>query len=296
MRKARKPQKENKQTFEKPNQLNWHIFNFLENLLVFCVVPERDAPPESGVHFRVSPREKDESLCLLFRIDRGKDSLFKADEIKPDYMVLYAKPDLCLCTIIEMKGTSEKKIKHGIEQIKALRDKLKTEIKKNLPNKLDIKFQAVILSPPNTELPLALIKDEEEKRGFTIKPVQYQFKAELFDYVSQEITLTKPKLKPEPIRTARDNSFVETILAENALPNRKEDDFYNKNKDKANNQNGVYINCQLSKNDYAALAMDNSAMTIAVKEAKKEFAAKIQTDLKKIGLNASRHYRIEKIN
>jgi len=297
MKKVKKPQtvKKSKKTSEKTNELNWHVFNFLENLLIFCVMPERNAPPESGVRFRVSPREKDESLCLLFKIDRGKDSLFADDKIKPDYMVLYAKPDLCLCTIIEMKGATEKGIKHGIEQIKALRERLKTEMRENLPNRLKIKFQAVILSPPNTQLPQKLIA-KENSAEFTIRPVQYHHKAELFDYISQEIKLTEPKLKPESIRVSRENSFIETALIYNALPSRKEDGFYNANKDKANNREGVYINYKLSEDYYAALTLDSSGMIIAVKEKENEFAEKIQTDLEKVGLNTARHYRIEKIN
>ncbi len=292
---AKKPQteKKSKHPAEKTNELNWHAFNFLENLLVFCAVPDRNAPQESGVHFRISPREIDESLCLLFKIDRGKDSLFEDDEIKPDYMALYVNADLCLCTIIEMKGRTEKGIKHGIDQIKALRDKLRTEIRDNLPRKLQIKFQAIILSPPNTQLPKTIA--DENTKDFAIRPVQYHHKAELFDYISQTITLTAPKLKPEPIRRSRGDSFVEFALMQTALPKRINDGFCNANKDKSTNKAGIYINYALPEENYAALTIDNSEMKIAIKEDEKVNAERIQNDLEKVGLNLAQHYKIEEI-
>lgn len=298
MRKAKKPQTvgKNRRLSENTNKLDWHTFNFLENLLVFCVMPERNAPPESGVHFRVSPREADESLCLLFKIDRGKNSLFADDEIKPDYMVFYAKPDLCLCTIIEMKGRTEKGIKHGIDQIKALHDRLKNEIRVNLPNKLKVKFQAIILSPPNTQLPLTEISKENTEE-FTIRPVQYHHKAELFDYISQIITLTEPKLKPEPIRFSRGDSFIEFALTNRALPKRINDKFCTANKAKAANKEGIYINYALpDSGNYAALAADNREMKIGVKESNGKFTKQIERDLKKLGLKSSQHFAIEKID
>lgn len=284
MSKRKKPQRERKtkKPSEKINQLNWHTFNFLENMLIFCAVPDRNAPQESGVHFRISPRENNESLCLLFKIDRGKDSLFENDEIKPDYMVLYAKPNLCLCTIIEMKG--RKDIKHGIKQVKALHERLKKEVRKNLPNKLEVKFQAIILSPPNPEIPKTIV--EENTKEFTIRPVQYPQKAELFDYVSQEITLTAPKLKPEPIRRSRNASLIETVLTQLTLPKRIDDKFCNANEDKATNKEGIYINYALSEDDnYAALAIDNTGMKIGVKESKNVFQKQIQNDLEDFRIN-----------
>jgi len=259
-------------------------------------MPERNAPPESGVHFRVSPRESDESLCLLFNIDRGRDSLFEDDEIKPDYMVLYVKPGLCLCTIIEMKGRPEKGIKHGIDQIKALHDRLKNEIRNNLPNRLKVKFQAIILSPPNTQLPLTEIS-KENTQEFTIRPVQYHHKAELFDYISQKITLTEPKLKPESIRFSRDDLFIESALTKRALPKRINDKFCVANKAKATNKEGIYINYALPDNDnHAALAIDNKEMKIGVKESNNKLIKQIKSDLKKLGLDSAKHFTIEKID
>ena len=278
----------------KKNKLDWETFNFLENLLIFCVMKEKNAPPESGVKFRITPKENDNSLCLLFNTDRRKDSLFRNDEIKPDYMVLYVKKDLCLCTIIEMKGTTEKGVKHGIEQVKELRERLKNEIQANLPNKFKVKFQAIILSPPNTQTPNNLIK-EEDRKGFTILPLQYNNKAELFSYVSKINKITERYI-PENIRPANSNLFVENVLTNLALPQRINDKFSFSNKEKATNKDRIYINYALSNNDdYAALAIDNAGMKIGVKESNNKFTNRIQSDLKRLGLKSTHHFEIEAI-
>ena len=285
----------NKRTSE-INSLDWTVFNFLENLLAFCVMPERNAPPENGLHFRISPRETDQSLCLLFETDRVNDSLFQNGIRKPDYMAFYAKAngDFCLCTIVEMKGG--KNIKDGIEQIKILQDKLKKEIKAHLPNKFKVKYQAILLHSPNSQTPYELIKRESSDE-FIIRPVQVTQKAELFDFVCQKFTFTEPKINPqEQIRSCRKDLFIEGVLSQNALPNRKVDKFCKAKKHIANSKDGVYINYSLSNNDYAALTIDNSGITIAVKEDEKVFAEQIQNDLKKVGLNPTQHYSIEGID
>ncbi len=41
---------------DKKDKLDWQNFNFLENMLVFCAVPGRSVPKESGVHFRITFR------------------------------------------------------------------------------------------------------------------------------------------------------------------------------------------------------------------------------------------------
>jgi len=102
---------------QKKNQLNWQLFNFLENLLVFCAMPTRRVPKESGVCFQINSKAKDEAICILFETDRKKDHLVKEptpqlhSPKKPDYVVLYAKGNICIITIIEMKGKEKKKLK-----------------------------------------------------------------------------------------------------------------------------------------------------------------------------------------
>lgn len=193
-----------------------------------------------------------------------------------------------------MKGRTEKGIKHGIDQIKALRDKLKIEISKSLPTKFKMKFQAIVLSPPNTQLPKTIL--DENTKDFTIKPVQYHQKAELFDYISQEITLTAPRLEPKPISFPRTDSLTEEILTKYALPKRNDDNFCAANKEKASNKDGIYINYSLPAEEcYAALAIDNTKMQIGLKEPQSEFADSIKNDLDKVGLKPNQHFKIEKI-
>lgn len=278
----------------KKDKLDWETFSFLENLLVFCLCKSKSVPQESGVKFQINLKENDNSLCFLFNTDRRKDSLFRNDEIKPDYMVLYIKKDLCLCTIIEMKGTTEKGAKHGIDQIKTLHARLKKEIKNNLPNKFKVKFQAILLTQFNSDIPRKLIAQENAK-GLTILPLQYNNRAELFSYISKENQITE-KYKHENIKQTVTDFLIEQIFVESALQERIADNFSLANKDKINNNEKIYINYALTKEDYAAVAIDNSGMVIGVKEKENEFAEKIQTDLEKIGLNTARHYKIENID
>lgn len=280
----------------KQDKLDWHKFNFLENILVFCVCPEKSVPKESGVHFRITPRKNADALCLLFKIDRGKDSLFEDGEIKPDYMVLYLRNNLWLFTIIELKGRTEKAIKHGIEQIKSLRDRLREEFRENLPTNFKVKFQAIILSPPTTQTPDKLIARENSK-DFVIKPLQYFHKAELFDYISQEIKLTTERYKHQEIKSSDEPLMTEYILSNGALPERLSDDFQTANKSKATNKEGVYVNYALSETEnYSALAMDNSGMVIAVKKDEKDLIERIREDLESLGLVYTRHFEMVKIN
>ena len=278
----------------KKDKLDWKTFTFLENLLVFCLCKNKSVPQESGVKFQINLKENDNSLCFLFNMDRRKDSLFRNDEIKPDYMVLYVKKDLCLCTIIEMKGTTEKGAKHGINQIKTLHTRLREEIKNNLPNKFKVKFQAILLTQFNSDIPRKLIAQENAK-GLTILPLQYNNRAELFSYISKENHITE-KYKHENIQQTKTDFLIEQIFVHTALQERIADNFSLANKDKINNTEKIYINYVLKKEDYAALAIDNSGMNIGVKEKENEFAERIQTDLEKIGLNTAQHYKIEKID
>lgn len=278
----------------KKDKLDWETFTFLENFLVFCLCKSKSVPAESGIKFQINLKENDNALCLLFNTDRRKDSLFRNDEIKPDYMVLYVKKDLCLCTIIEMKGTTEKGAKHGIEQIKTLHARLKEEIRNNLPNKFKVKFQAILLTQYNSDIPRNLIAQEKSK-GLTILPLQYNNRAELYGYVSKENQITE-KYKHESIKQSDKDLLIGKILVHSALQERITDSFSLANKDKVNNNGKIYINYALIKEDYAALAIDNTKMTIGVKESNTKFSKQIQHDLEKLGLLPSSHFGIETID
>jgi hypothetical protein len=278
----------------KKDKLDWETFSFLENLLIFCLCKDTSVPPESGVKFQINLKENDDSLCLLFNTDRRKDSLFRNDEIKPDYMVLYVKKDSCLCTIIEMKGTTESGAKHGIDQIKTLHARLKEEIKNNLPNKFKVKFQAILLTQFNSDIPRNLIAQENSK-GLTILPLQYNNRAELFGYISKENQITE-KYTHENIKQTDSDFLIENVFVKSALQERINDNFSLANKDKINNTEKVYINYALPNNDdYAALAIDNAGVKIGVKESNNKFTNRIQSDLKRVGLKSNQHFEIEAI-
>jgi hypothetical protein len=88
MKQDNKTKKPKKNVPQKKNKLDWQKFNFLENLLIFCTVPDRIAPPESGVSFRITKPEKD-SVCILFKTDRQKDPLVRdQNQKRPDYLSL----------------------------------------------------------------------------------------------------------------------------------------------------------------------------------------------------------------
>jgi hypothetical protein len=281
----------------KKDKLDWENFNFLENLLVFCLQDERNAPRESegGVHFRINPKPDRECLCLMFHIDRQKDPLITAQGIKrPDYMVLFVENDSWICTIVEMKGGTERGFRHGVEQIKVMRDRLREELKLNAA-KIKIKFQAIILISINSQIPRKLI-EKEEQQGLVILPLQYEHKADLFNYVSKVNRLDERYIHEET-RFPRVDSMIETVLMNCALQERIIDNFAASNKAKTSNSEGIYMNYNLpNKDDYAALTIDNTAMKIGVKESNETFTDKIIDELLKLGLKSNHHYKIQKIN
>ena len=146
---------------DKQDKLNWQNFNFLENMLVFGTMrtmPGRNAPQESGVHFRITLDSQNDAICILFKIDRDhckNDPLIRDQSSKrPDYMSLYIDSKSCICTIIEMKGISNDEVKRGIDQILQLKKFLQFEIFNHLPTKLKVEYQGILLTPPNANIPL----------------------------------------------------------------------------------------------------------------------------------------------
>ncbi len=170
------------------NQLDWQNFNFLENLLLFCALKKRSVDKESGVHFRISSKAKQEAICLLFEIDRKRDPLIPFEEgPRPDFVVFYASGDTYLCTIVEMKGKDEKKLEHGIDQIIHVRDKLKEQLQHYFPKLLPkIKFQGILLTPTGSSVPDEKIKKIRQQQDFIIVVLQWDHKAELFNYISKK--------------------------------------------------------------------------------------------------------------
>jgi hypothetical protein len=267
---------------DKQDKLNWQNFNFLENMLVFATMrtmPGRNAPQESGVHFRITLDSQNDAICILFKIDRDhckNDPLIRDQSSKrPDYMSLYIDSNSCICTIIEMKGTSSDELKRGILQIVKLRDILKAEISDHLPTKLKIEFQGILLTPFNSRPPKTEIAEEAAK-GFIILPIQYKNKAELYPYVSK-LNKQIDKYNHQEF-TESNTSFLEKFLTTRALPKRVQDKYYSKNFSNSQDREGIYINYLLPNDtDYITLFSNRQFIEINMQES--EDKEKIKDEL-----------------
>lgn len=275
-------------------KINWENFNFIENLLIHCILNEREVPPESGVKFRIGKEDKDGEICLIFHIDREKNPLIVDEIPRPDYLIFYVKGNLCIFTIVEMKGKAEKNQKHGIEQITTFRDKLKKEIEKHLPSKFKFKIQGILLSPYNSDIPRKVIM-EEEKRGFVIFPIQYSNKAELFGCISKINKLTD---KHDPAIQANDSEFnlIENLLANKVLTKRKNDSFFAETFKQSKDRESVYLNYEFDKNDaYLAVSGDTLKLTLGIKEKNEKNETHLKTCFEKLEISLSNALQITKI-
>ncbi|OQX23179.1 MAG: hypothetical protein BWK80_27310 [Desulfobacteraceae bacterium IS3] len=270
-------------TAQKKRKSDWEHFNFLENMLIFCTVPERRVPEESGVHFSLTSSPDDKALTILFRTDRKEDPLIREKNVKrPDYMVLYIKEKICLCTIIEMKGTDHKKLKRGIEQINVLKNRLRQEMRRYLPAKWQVEIQGLLLTPPNSQIPLKQL--ELLKEEIIILPLQYSHKFELFQYISKKNEKLSEKYSHAP-RRKNDLNFIEKLICNQVLSERIKDAFYEKHAGEIK-EKSIYINFAGTdkKNAYAVLFAKNTEAVIAVREDGDRFAKRIQSELKQIGI------------
>ncbi|NCR59017.1 MAG: hypothetical protein GPJ01_15085 [Microcystis aeruginosa LL13-06] len=243
MKQDNKTKKPKKDVPQKKNKLDWQKFNFLENLLIFCTVPARIAPPESGVSFRITKSEEN-SVCILFKIDRREYPLVRdQNQKRPDYLSLFIQNGLFLLTIIEMKNSTK-----TIDQIINFRDILKKEIAAHATTKLKYKLQAILLTPYNANIPQKAINKEAEK-GFIILPIQYNFKAELYPYVSKTYSkadLSKINYIHDDQHQESDCLLIEKLLAKQASDKRKQDNYYLCKFNPTKDRQGIYIDYQVS--------------------------------------------------
>jgi hypothetical protein len=268
----------------KENRLDWARFNFLENLMVFCALPSRRVPAESGVQFQVSSRAKERSVCLVFEIDRRSDPLMDRAGPKPDYMVLHAAREQCICTIVEMKGREEKNVEHAVEQIKALYRRLREEIHAHLPGAClrAIKIQGILLTPYNAQIPLQKLK-KEAAAGLTIVPLQYHRTAEIYPYVSKLNVPTEryqhdDMLPHEPDERAF--NYLEAVLGRCALQLRL---------DGTPDRAGQGVRLTYARPDgpdehHALLAVQKGGANLAVPEHSRDFLHKVRAELQRLGL------------
>lgn len=271
----------------KRDQLNWSLFHLLENLLVFCGTGTRSVPPESGVQFQISSQIKTDGICLLFKVDRRGDPLMPQASIKPDYLVIHVTSERCLCTIIEMKGRDEKNLEHGIDQIKVLRDQLREEARKHLPTACKIKYQGILLAPHNAQLPLPRLA-KEAKAGFTILPIRYNNKAELYPYVRRENTIMDRYEHQMLPHDKEELNHIEALLAQCALPIRIKDAFHAEWMLRGHgSRSGIHLNYVRREDpaeDYVVLATDNKGAVIAAPEPAKSFLDWIRSELGRMKL------------
>lgn len=274
----------------KKDELNWILFSSLENLLVFCVRGTRSAPPESGVHFHVSSRIKEDGISLLFNIDRQPDPLIAQGSSRPDYLFLHVTKGAWIFTIIEMKGRDEKKLEHGLEQIKKGREWIARWIDENLPAaaKKSITYQGILLTPFGAQIPPIKILRKIADSGLTILPLQYHHKAELYRYVRKRIDLIADLRYVHDEALPHDKlelNYLESILARHALPERIQDSFRPLSRRKRDN--GIYLNYASPdgpQEQYGVLTGDRTGFVLGFPERNAEFLRKIEGEMDRLGL------------
>jgi len=260
---------------DKKGRIDREKFNFLESLLVFRTMEILRVPAESSVSFGITRQEEDSGVCLLIHIDNQQFPLFESGEVRPDYLAVYLHGGGCICTIIEMKSRAGRNLKHGLEQIKTLADRLKREFSECLPRKFDMHVQGILLSQFNAEVPGALIA-QMAASGLTILPIQYGNRAELFPYISQRNTLKTKFINSR--RHQADQGPLEHLLSCASLQNRLIEP-------QTASERGLCISYVLSEEDEAAtLTVRKKRCVFLIDEVSTRHADRIRRDIENNGL------------
>jgi hypothetical protein len=198
---------------------------FLEKL-VLRALPARQVPAESGVQFAISSKAQNDGICLIFHVD-DTDVPIVEQGPRPDYLVVHVSRKGCLMTIVEMKGREEKAIDHGIEQIRALHQRLRREMASCLPGACRrARIQGVLLLPPKSHINRKKI-EEASKAGIEILALQYHHQFELYPYISADVSRAKPYAHEELPRTrSGELNPVEELIATGKLDRRVRDAFF----------------------------------------------------------------------
>jgi hypothetical protein len=271
----------------KNGNINTTLFNFLENLLVFRTMEELSVPAESSVKFRISRQEGEPGICLLIHADNQMFPIIEADVPRPDYLAIYLHGNGCICTIIEMKSKDSKNLKHGLEQIKSLADKLKSEFAEHLPPRFELKIQGILLCQVNAQVPNPIIS-KMAKQGLTIFPAQCSNRAELYPYISKLNGLVdyfqgKP-FENEPRRNIAAMGPIEEMLSCNTL-NKRLPDKLTEARPGAGAGIGLHINFVLSDaGEYATLITRGRKCVFVVKEQGYEHQQRLLQDIVANGL------------
>lgn len=265
----------------KSGNINTNLCNFLENLLVFRTLDELTVPQESGVKFRISREEGGPGICLLIHVDDQLFPIVERGVPRPDYLAVYLHGDGCICTIIEMKSTAGKNLKHGLEQIKVLADRLNKEFQDHLPRRFKLKVQGILLSQFNSQVPPPLIEKMADA-GLTILNAQCGSRAELYPYIFR-LNSVKTSFLNKP-RTPGPATFIETMISRDSLAKRVPDQLTEK-REGAGPGTGLHINFVLSLLDeYAALITRGNKCVFVVSEQGEQFLGKLQADIAANGL------------
>jgi len=271
---------------DKSGPINTALFNFLENLLVFRTMKELSVPAESGVVFRITRQKGETGICLLLHVDEQLFPIVEKDVPRPDYLALYLHGDGCLCTIIEMKSTAGKNLKHGLDQIKTFADRLQKEFREHLPRGFRLHVQGILLCPFNADVPRILI-EKMAAGGLTILPAQYDHRAELFPYISKKNDLKKHDPKKErykhEARSPDTPSPVEKMMSQDTLRRRVPDELTKKRPGDGAGQ-GLHINFALSDTEYAVLMTEGKRCVFVVCENSDTYLRKLQADIEAQGL------------
>jgi hypothetical protein len=264
----------------KKGPVNLSLFNLLENLLVFRTMEQLSVPQESSVKFRISRQEGEPGICLLIHIDE-KFPLVEDGVPRPDYLAVYLHGNGCICTIIEMKSTAGKNLRHGLIQIKTLADRLKEEFREDLPPRFRLVIQGILLCQQNADVPNELIR-QMAKDGLTILPAQFHHRAELYPYISQRNDL-KTLFKSEARRPGNP-SFIEGMMSQNTLNKRLPDEL-TRRRGSEGRGTGLHINFVLSDSDeYATLLTRGRKCVFVVSEQGDQYLRALTADIAANGL------------
>ncbi|MBL8150844.1 MAG: hypothetical protein JNN15_13040, partial [Blastocatellia bacterium] len=138
----------------------------------------------------------------------------------------------------------------------------------------------ILLSPPNAQIPLKKI-EESNKNGLNILPIQYNQKAELFNYISREVK--SDERYKHPISTSRkETPFIEKLFIEKALSDRVSIEPSNSefNVEKSKERTGINIHYALEEEEeYLVLLSNEMEITIGIREKNGDKESKLKAEV-----------------
>jgi hypothetical protein len=192
-----------------PNYSNATGFNFLEKLLVFRVMETTTVPSnpiDKPLRFEVSQRDGDFGICFLIHVDAAYNQLFGDSGKRPDYLSMYIRNDLCICTIIELKL---KDVDEAIEQITRFKAILTEQFNNCLHPSLHPHIQGMIITPPNVQSPNRRL-DSLQKNQLAIRHHMITQEYDICSFVSKKIL--REDMYKDPPATEKGNLRKPTVI------------------------------------------------------------------------------------